>query len=161
MDGVADGHRYIQHGHVHSCACGAQHPRRGHFFWSCDVAVAVVSALHSGFCPDQVPLVKSNLWMMHAPVGLSDRTWMVLCLCALNGMDVGRKKLLSLRLQGRTGDADDPEYGVPVRRAGFQVTVPIHSNAERVKMAKGTAIAEFWGRVADWRALTQLPDGGI
>ena len=103
----------------------------------------------------------SNVWLMHAPVGIAEQTWLVVCLCALNAMDMGRRKLLSLRLQGRETDGDDPEYGAPVRRSRgrARVAAPIHSNVERVEMAKGIAVSEFWGRVADWKALTRPPEG--
>lgn len=158
MDGVADGHRYLKPNQVQKCACGVERPKRGHFFWSCEVAMAVVNELHRGFCPTQPPLVKSNVWLMHAPAGMHDQFWMVLCLCALNGIDVGRRKLLSLRLQGRSTDVDDPDYNAPVRRNRNHVTVHVHSNLDRVKLAKGTAISEFLGRVADWKALSRIPD---
>ena len=71
VDGVADGHRWVGIG-SQACTCGAQSPRRGHFFWACEVARAVVKEMEK-FCPDRIPLRQANLWLMQPPVGAPEK----------------------------------------------------------------------------------------
>ena len=158
VDGVADGHRWASLG-ARGCACGVQHPRREHFFWACPVARAVVMVLEAS-CPGGPHLTKVNVWLMCPPEGVAQQVWVVVCLAALNSMDEGRRKLLRKKLERRAGGAGvaDPDYGT--RR----VTRPsdagrVLSNGERVQMAKTGAVLDFWGRLADFAALSRPPNG--
>lgn len=150
VDGVADGHRWFLKDQV--CACGFLKPRRGHFFWGCPVAVAVVQAMHQAVCPNQPPLVKNNVWQMHAPAGVSQISWTVACLSGLNGMDKGRRKLLSLKLSRGPDGGDDPDFRAPRRRRVYRGVV-IQSNADKLAVAKGTAVSEFLSLMAAFKAL--------
>ena len=80
---------------------------------------------------------------MQSPEGVDKMKLMVMCLSALNGMEVGRRQLLSMKLQGMgNGDESDPEYGaLPVRRRNASVN--FRSNAARLEMARGAALAAF------------------
>lgn len=152
VDGVADGHRWSSLS-GQACACGVVGPRRGHFFWSCDVARAVVQEVHR-CCPESPPLVKANVWLMLPPLGVVHKRWVVICLSALNSMDVGRRQLLSLKLQGRER-VDDPEYGRPNPGRGRR-RVLVRSNFDKVELAKSLAICDFWARLTSFRVLNKL-----
>lgn len=151
VDGVADGHRWINMSH-NVCACGVVNPRRDHFFWGCPVAVAVVQELHKG-CVGQPLLIRANVWLMHCPVGVPEESWVVACLAALNSMDVGRRKLLSLRL-ARVGVGVDAEYGA--RPSRVRQRGGVQSNAERLEVAKGMAVSDFRARIADFMSFKGL-----
>lgn len=149
VDGVADGHRW---GGVASqpCGCGHPSPRRGHYFWSCPVAKAVIQVVQQCW-PGQAVVSRASLWLMQAGEGVPIDSWRVVCMAALNGMDTGRTKLLSLKLSGTGGD--DPEYGVSSQRRGQQGTARVRSRADRLNVAKCAAISDFWERIQNFVVL--------
>ena len=161
MDGVADGHRW-QSLAVQRCTCGAVGPRRDHFFWNCPVAMSVVKAVQT-CCPGQPELSKHQIWLMQPPVGVSPEIWAVVCLAALSSMDGGRRKLLFFKLHGKGArNGDDSDFGSRSRkRRNVSKAIPSipKSRKERVFVAGEAAVADFWGRIADFSALRDHPKG--
>lgn len=157
VNGVADGHQW-NNGVGHTCGCGAANPRREHFFWSCPVAQAVVETLRQG-CPGCDSLSKTNVWLMQAPTGVPHAIWLVVCLAALNGMNAGRKKMISV--SRKFAQSADPEWRPhQAARTRFMAHGASHmSVAQKVEAAMGVAVSDFWGRLASFAALRRNPVG--
>ena len=100
-------------------ACGCQPAPGGpligrrHHFWECPVAQAVVQAVQQQL-PQQwcvQPLQPHNLLFMHRPAGASRVTtvhagvWRVVCLAAVNAMDVGRRAAAQAQVEGQQAAA--------------------------------------------------------
>ena len=76
---------------------------RLHHFWECPVARAVVAAVQQQLPPAWCvsPLLPHHVLFMHRPAGASPATtvhrgvWRVVCLAAVNAMDVGRRAAAS------------------------------------------------------------------
>ena len=159
VDGVADGHRWAGLTNT-ACVCGAADPRRRHFFWSCPVAQVVVEEINRCL-PGEGVVNRQQLWLMVGPIGVPQDIWVVVCLAALNSMDIGRRKLLSHKLPNAA--PDDPEYESrpAARRTGARgrAHVYIRSNQERVTCASQDAVKHFWEYISDFAALGELPNG--
>jgi hypothetical protein len=99
MDGLPTSQRMHKSGDT--CMCGAACPGWVHHFWECPVAVAVIdsvlSELPAAWCTraaGRPPLAMRHVWLMQPPAGptkLHRGIWKVVCLAALNAMDVGRR----------------------------------------------------------------------
>ena len=97
---------------------------------------------------------------MRAPPGVAQEVWIVVCLSALNGMNVGRKKVLGYQLQGKGGEEDDVEYGARAAPRRPQVGgALVCSNSVRIVCASAAAVADFWARMASFAALTKKLKG--
>ena len=78
---------------------------------------------------------------------------MVVCLAAINSMDVGRRKLLTLKLSARTAGEADAEIGprqAGTRPRGVSLSMP---NSEKPRVAQALAVVDFWGRLQDFVAV--------
>ena len=83
------------------CLCECICPGQQHHFWDCPIAQAIVQVvvheLPPTWCsriPGVCPIQQQHIWLMHPPPGprhLHTKTWMVVCLSAINAMDCGRK----------------------------------------------------------------------
>lgn len=81
------------------CACGAAdtRPGRHHHFWSCPVATAVVADIQAALAQrtpaaPPAPLAPASVWLARAPPGVHAGVWGVVCLAAVEAMDVGRRR---------------------------------------------------------------------
>lgn len=149
VDGVADGHRWESLSR--QCACGVVEPRRKHYFWECPIARTMVQVMQT--CWPRMALVsKANLWLMRTPEGVPAESWNVVCLSVLHSMDVGRRKLLSLKLSGGGPEVEDPNYGASASRMHRLPVNLVRSNRDKLRVASGVSIANFWDRISDFRA---------
>ena len=109
LNGLACGERL--HQQPGECVCG---PRpigmpagRHHHFWDCPVAQSVVEVLQQqlvgGWCVS--PLRPDQLMFMELPSGVSTActlhkgVWRVVCLAAINAMDLGRRAACQISVQ--------------------------------------------------------------
>jgi exonuclease III len=100
--------------------CGLAHGPHGplhgrlHHFWECPVARAVVAAVQQqlphAWCVS--PLSPHHVLFMHRPPGASPATtvhrgvWRVVCLAAVNAMDVGRRAAAGQQWEARAAAAE-------------------------------------------------------
>ena len=79
-----------------ACGCGATATPagglldRGHHFWVCPVARAVVASVEAQLPLEQRPLPRRALWLGEAPAGVHAGIWTVVCLAALEAMERAR-----------------------------------------------------------------------
>ena len=94
---------------------GGQPPNRRHHFWDCPVAQAVVGALQQqlvGWVPGGVQPQHVLCMMCPEVVGVEGAravhkgVWRVVCLAALNAMDVGRRAANKLGVEQREQQAE-------------------------------------------------------
>lgn len=84
-----------------ACVCGAVQPGRAHHFRDCPVAAAVLAELQAA-----VPgLRASSVWLMLTPPGLHAGLWRIVCVAAVNAMDVGRREACKRQAQRSEEDA--------------------------------------------------------
>ena len=109
LNGLASGERL--HQQQCRCVCGPlpsdQPPGRHHHFWDCPIAKSVVEVLRQqlvgGWCC--VPLQPHHVLFMERPRGASTThtlhkgVWRVVCLAAINAMDLGRRATCHLGVQ--------------------------------------------------------------
>jgi hypothetical protein len=117
LNGLATGERL--HQQQCRCICGSLPdglpPDRRHHFWECSVARSVVDVLRQqlvgGWC--RVPLQPHHVLCMERPKGVSDAltlhkgVWRVVCLAAINAMDLGRRAACQISVQERENRAAD------------------------------------------------------
>jgi hypothetical protein len=109
LNGLATGERL--HQQQCRCVCGSmpdgQPPGRRHHFWDCPVAQSVVRVLQQqllgGWC--RGALLPHHVLCMEAPKGCSDAhtlhkgVWRIVCLAAVNAMDLGRRAACQVNVQ--------------------------------------------------------------
>ena len=161
----------------HACPCGglpegsAPAATMRHVFWECPVASAVVEAVHvaCASCPSQVggsaaapcpPLECRAVWLMQAPgwSRVHRGVWQLVCLAALEAMDLGRRKLVAMHCaslpvhdaQGLRQVTLHEAWGLPAPRGA---AVP------PVQRAGRWAVAKFWSLLSDFASLRRLPAG--
>jgi hypothetical protein len=195
MDGLPTSHRMHQ---LHdACMCGAACPGQVHHFWVCPVAVAVIdsllSALPATWCTraaGRPPLAVRHVWLMQRPPGpkrLRQGVWAVVCLAALNAMDVGRRHADKLRIPPPTPAAPRPSappplWQVPItdvfQPTALTATQQQHNQlveqrrqqqqlqqqqqrqqlvAQVLQEAKQQAVLRFWELLADFVAMEAAP----
>jgi hypothetical protein len=105
-------------------------PRR-HHFWDCEIAQAVRHELVS--TAHLAALCRDRLWLVDCPPGVRQPVWDIVCLAALSAMERGRQYAKARRL----------------------LALPPAVTAAAV----AAAVADFWGRLADFVALGKAPRG--
>jgi hypothetical protein len=187
LDGLANAQR--MHNDMDTCLCGASQPGRSHHFWQCPVAEAVMHTISANlpatWCsrPATRPAVtKSHLWLMKPPPGpkrMHPGLWRVICLAALNAMDVGRKAANKFRMDHRQPTnvaapppADpqqqlitnalqpaDPTAAQQQRQQVLQQRQQRlqHEAALKLAEAKQQAVAQFWLLLSDFTIMNATP----
>jgi hypothetical protein len=114
LNGLATAER--MHMHDSSCVCGAVGGGRRHHFWDCPVARAVVATMER-----QLPgwfdasLQPQHVLCMKCPVAvgvvgarpLHKGVWRVVCLAAINAMDLGRREACKVSIEQQQQAAQD------------------------------------------------------
>lgn len=170
------------------CMCGSTAPGRQHHYWDCPIAAAVVqnitANLPAAWCsrPATRPaLLREHLWLMQTPAGprrMYQGVWKVVCLAALNAMDVGRKAALDFRMQHRAPHPAAPAIAGQLSITSMlQPAVPTphqqqhnqqvqqrrqqqlrQETARRLQDAKQKAVARFWELLSDFVVMHAAPD---
>ena len=191
LDGLCTAAR--MHNAQDPCICGALMPGRAHHFYDCPVAAAVlqnISAnLPNAWCSRQADgsaVLRKHLWLMQPPPGprrLHHGVWHVVCVAALNAMDVGRKsanEFRMLQLQPQPAVPDPVVLGQPrittlLQPAPLTAAQQQHNDmleqqrlqqrqqeaARRLVEAKEQAVARFWLLLTDFAIMHAAPDTWI
>ena len=175
-------------------APGPNGPLHGrlHHFWECPVAEAVVAAIQQQLPPAWCvsPLLPHHVLFMHRPAGASPATtvhlgvWRVVCLAAVNAMDVGRRAAASQQREARAAvAAAAAEQQQPVAAGGQRrisdVWQPVPLSFEqqqrrqarrqqqqreqqealeaRLEEVKREAVARFWELLQDFVVVRAAP----
>lgn len=176
--------------------CGVACPGRVHHYWDCPVAVAVMesvlSELPAAWCTRPVgrpPLTMRHVWLMQRPAGpkkLHCGVWRVVCLAALNAMDVGRKHATKLSIPPPAPDLQQPpvlpqgqarittffqpaaltasqqQHAQLLAQRRQQQELHLqqqrqHAVAQVLQEAKQQAVLRFWELLADFVAMEAAP----
>ena len=170
------------------CLCGAQQPGRAHHFWHCPVAQAVVQhvvqQLPAAWCtrpPNRPTLLMHHLWLMQPPPGprpIHPGVWQVVCLAALNAIDLGRQATNEFRLQQRQMSASANVSTSRGRNQLSPVQGPLtyaqhlHNQSiqqrrqqqwqqpatQRLEEVKQQSIARFWELLTDFAVMNVVHD---
>ena len=123
-----------------SCACGSLAPDRGHHYWECPVAEAVLHELHRNL--GGPALRRVHVWLARPPIStLHKELWLVVCQAALLAMDKGRRVLTAIRL-----GSDEAPAGAPVLPPDVQLV-----------LARKVAVVSFWDLLQDFIGLRLCP----
>lgn len=170
------------------CVCGSSVPGRRHHYWECPIAQGVVQSildnLPAAWCsrPEtRPPLLAKHLWLMQPPPGprrMHPGVWKVVCLAALNAMDVGRRAANEHRVTARQAvpnpvlQADQPSIASYLQHAPLTPAQMLHNQqvqqrrqqqeqqlaAQRLEVAKQQAVAKFWLLLTDFSIMRAAPD---
>jgi hypothetical protein len=150
------------------CPCGWEGPDpgapaqqrafawRGHYFWDCPVAKAVVSEL-AAVLPPAVTLKCAHVWLLDSPAPSQaiPKVWALACMVAIEAMSFGRKALWALHYE-EVGQS--PVDGAQTLITDhFQVVVGGRPTVSIVQRASRRAVAWFWCLLQDFVALQDVP----
>lgn len=192
LDGLATAARL--HMDQQPCICRqAQCPDRRHHFWDCPVAQAVVASMgaqlvgsHALHPPAR--LTPRHVMLMRPPDThsgpLHQGVWQVVCLAAINAMDLGRSATAKWHVQQRQQQQPMPAAAVPLdqrlittffarqppsaaelqrRQARQQQTEQqlqhhqLEQQQQQLGAACAAAVARFWELLADFEAVATPP----
>lgn len=192
LDGLCTAQR--MHNQSDDCICGSSMPGRSHHFWNCPVAAAVLNCisanLPAAWCsrpatrPASHPaILRRHLWLMQPPPGprrLHPGVWQIVCLAALNAMDVGRTAANKFCMEQRHAATPPSQPPADPRQqtitAMLQPAAPTpaqlhHSQlvqqhrqqqlqqaaAQKLAEAKQQAVARFWWLLSDFTIMNAAP----
>jgi hypothetical protein len=123
-----------------SCACGALAPDRGHHYWDCPVAQAVLQELTRNV--GGPALRRVHLWLSRPPTPALQRPlWLIISQAALLAMDKGRRVLTAIKL-----GSEEAPHGAPALPPDVQLV-----------LARKVAVVTFWDMLQDFIGLGLCP----
>jgi hypothetical protein len=129
---------------------------RGHYFWDCPVAKAVVSEL-AAVLPPTVALKCAHVWLLDSPSPAQalPKVWALACMVAIEAMSFGRKALWALHYEelGR-GPVDEAQTLITDH---FPVVDGASPTVSIVQRASRKAAAWFWCLLQDFVSLQDVP----
>ena len=149
-DGLPTWRRLDSHRH---CCCGFSAPDRLHHFWSCPVAVTLMTDINRCLPFSLRPVLRHHLWLTQRPMRpagppthLHSGVWRVVCLAAVVALNSSRKFIYA-RLQPR--QTPQPDAGrarfPPVRRTNVTTAACAH------------AVTHFWNLLQDFCTAGDAP----
>ena len=123
-----------------SCACGVVAPDRGHHYWDCPVAKAVLQELRRNLGGSAIR--RLHVWLGRPPVpNLHKQLWVITSQAAMLAMDKGRRVLTAIKLG--SDQAPQAAHALPVD--------------VQLLLAGKVAVATFWDMLQDFVGLKLCP----
>jgi hypothetical protein len=122
------------------CGCGALLPDRGHHYWDCHAAAAVLAAiaeqLQGEWHLTVAHLQRPHIWLGERPAAVHQGVWDVTCLAALNAMDTARCYMVRQQLAGTSQPGPD-----------------------LLQLSSQMAVTKFWALLSNFAGLGLVPAG--
>jgi hypothetical protein len=133
------------------CPCGEACPEgaRPHTFWLCPIARAVRAQLDAA---TGTAVGRASLWLLipptDAPASVPPAVWRLVCLAALDAMELGRASLWSAHMEAGRPAVPGPAWAATVQAAGNRAAARLWATLEDFARDHAREVPESWGVTA-------------